>query len=64
MRRHAYTYDDIQLVPSFSKVVSRKISVSLQKFQSIIFCAVRLLLPVWILFAKVKWLLKWLKPVA
>jgi len=24
MKRHAYTYDDIQLVPSFSKVVSRK----------------------------------------
>jgi IMP dehydrogenase len=24
MRRHAYTYDDIQLVPSFSRVVSRK----------------------------------------
>ncbi len=40
MRRHAYTYDDIQLVPSFSKVISRKnISLFTKVSQHYYLCA-------------------------
>lgn len=56
------TYDDVLLVPAFSEVLPREVSIR-TKFTKNIILNVPIVLQQWILLQKVVWLLLWLKKV-